>query len=234
MRKNHAFVSFAECERKKLLLSETIEQLSRHLNEYKKKLYELENTRKDAEQRVADIQKKIHLVELDLKSLESREIEIKQRLLHTGNAKEYESLMKEIESGQKKKVELEEAILVLWDERDTARNTVQTIIEETKQQMAEIEDEIAQCSEMVEQKKSELVEQSKECMHFMTFVDEELLAVYNSMLKTVANPAVPIENESCSGCFYTVPRSDLMLVAKDKIIRCTDCYRLLYTIPMPT
>lgn len=100
--------------------------------------------------------------------------------------------------------------------------------EETTQQIVEIEkteQEITSkekvLSESIEQARAQRPDKEKG-------LPTEWLEKYAIMRESVSNPVVPVINDSCSACFYSLTAQDLSRVRRNGILQCKQCYRFLY------
>ena len=48
------------------------------------------------------------------------------------------------------------------------------------------------------------------------------------MRERVSDPVVPILQGGCSACFYKTPEQDLILLKRNKLLQCKNCYRFLF------
>ncbi len=59
-------------------------------------------------------------------------------------------------------------------------------------------------------------------------VPAEWLEKYASMRSRVPDPVVPVINGHCSACVYKVSDQDMLMLSRNKLLQCKDCYRFLY------
>ena len=57
---------------------------------------------------------------------------------------------------------------------------------------------------------------------------DEWLGKYEHMRGRVADPVVPVQQDSCSACFYSISSRDLQTLKQGDLLQCKDCYRFLY------
>ena len=146
------------------------------------------------------------------------------------NNKEYQALLKEIETVEQENKAIEDEILVLMEKIDaaaaaittaeqTAREAEATIIAEQKVHAAaaaKIEEEL----KAVEQEKQKMAKK----------VEPPVFSRYQRLIETKTGTAiVEVRGESCSGCFMSIPPQVFVNVKKNEnIIACPQCNRILY------
>ncbi len=153
---------------------------------------------------------------------------MKHKLESISNQKEYKSLEKETLNVNAERVRHEQELLVLWNRLDALDKTYEfkhTLHEEQVAKFAseveKIKNEIADLQNQLEILTTQRIEKQKN-------VPQEWLDMYVNMKGRVSNPVVPVVDDSCDACFYSVTPKDLQMLRKNKLLQCRDCYRLLY------
>lgn len=187
----------------------------------------------DAKQQLHDAQKKVDEYELEMKTLDTQEQEKKRRLEFVSNHKEYQSLKSEIDLLKKKQSELEDTLIHAWHLLEGAQAAYAAhqgrAQEQTTQLHTQLQEKQQAHAELVrKQHEQEQIRQGKE-----QGVPAEWLDKYRMMRARVPDPVVPVVHGSCSACFYKVTEQDLVLLRRNKLMQCKDCYRFLY-IPNPS
>jgi len=179
----------------------------------------LQTAQKNKRDRDQDLDAGIQKVE----KLKARTSEIKTN-------KEYQALLKEIETAEQENKTIEDEILVLMEKIDTAATQIaaaeQQAEEEEKAIAAEQkEHETAIAKIDQELKKAELRRQEA-----ASHIDLTMFTLYQQLLRTKSGTAiVEVSGESCSGCFMSIPPQVFVNVKKNEsIITCPHCNRILY------
>lgn len=182
----------------------------------------------ETKQKVHDAQKHVDLSELDMKSLDTQEKEKKRRLESVSNHKEYQLLKSEIDALKKKQNDLEDTLLQAWHMLEGAQTAY------AAQQHA-VDDLTIRIREQIEEKKKEAAELERKLKEEEAIrigkeegIPEEWLTKYRMMRARVTDPVVAVVNGSCSACFYKITEQDLVVLGRNKLIQCKDCYRFLY------
>ncbi|MCX7816956.1 MAG: C4-type zinc ribbon domain-containing protein [Syntrophales bacterium] len=155
----------------------------------------------------------------------------KARLFEVKTNKEYQAMLKEIETIEKKNEQLEEDIILLLDE-----------IDEKKKFLKERESRFAQHKEIYERKRAELVREMDSIGdELRTYREQgdalrkqlssEILRKYDQ-LRALNNgiAVVSVWKEICGGCHMNIPPqlyNDLM-TNKDEIFFCPHCNRIIF------
>jgi hypothetical protein len=146
------------------------------------------------------------------------------------NNKEYQALLKEIETVEQENKAIEDEILVLMEKIDAAAAAI-TGAEQTSREaeaaiVAEQKEHAAVAAKLEEELKA--VEQEKQKM--AKKVEPSVFSRYQRLIDTKSGTAiVEVRGESCSGCFMSIPPQVFVNVKKNEnIIACPQCNRILY------
>ena len=196
-----------------------------------KKQYE---DKKSGLQALEDRYKRIQLQrkenELELQAKEGEIAKSNTQLSQIKTNKEYQAKITEIEHIKADKSLFEEKILKLFDEGDAIHAEIekekQFLAEEEKKYAAEkkkVEDE----NKMIQDKVSVLESKRKQ---LLPEIDRQIMARYERILANKEGLAmVPVQNNSCSGCFMNVPAQVINEIKMyDKVVICEMCSRILY------
>lgn len=181
-----------------------------------------------AKARLADLRKEVDKLERDLHELDEQLSDKQRRLSLVNTPKEYMSLQQEIEVLEQNKRKADDALLALWSaleehqkvdkQRESSesveQDAVHTKLRELQQNLAELEQEIEKKQRLRVEKEIKTPDAWRE--------------KYTMMLTRVDNPVVPVENASCSACFYPISQQDLAALMRHKLLECKGCYRILY------
>ncbi len=167
------------------------------------------------------------------KDLESGALKVEKLKARTPDIKtnkEYQALLKEIETAQQENKAIEDDILVLMEKIDAASVAIGTAEERARKEEAAIQVEqqdleaslrkLGEELEAVEQLRRELVSQ----------ILPEAISQYQKLFATKNGVALAeARGEACSGCYMSIPPQVFVNVKKnDSIITCPQCGRILY------
>jgi len=155
-----------------------------------------------------------------------------KKLSTVKNNKEYEAVLKELDTLKKEINNLEYKVLELSDNLE--KYTKET--DELKGEISKIEEELnklrAEKDEANKGKINELSRLKEERDEAAGKIKKQLLSKYETIRKVRNNLAiVRVENETCTGCYMKVPPQLFVEVKKNTHIQqCPNCQRFLYFI----
>ena len=187
-----------------------------------------------AHHNVTDLLKRVHALDLELRTLETQEKDKRQKLAHAATPKEYFSLEGEVQAIEKKRASYEEPYLSLWQQLEEAQQRLLSSEQQGPLKLQQLQDELNQLEKRILTIENRIESAQKTHSLYEKQVSQELLEEYRAMLARVPNPVVPIIKESCSACFYTVSPHRIHETKQNKLIKCQDCFRLLYFPRSPT
>lgn len=174
------------------------------------------------------LQKNIDTLELESKSFEEEEKSKKEKLDNVKSQKEYKAFETEMEHARKNRIKLENQITEFWYQLEQAKNEY----ENESRKLAQTEEQLAKDLAVKQARIQELTQQfnvlNEERKSISDKIPEEWLTKYERMKHNVEDPIVPVVNESCSACYYTILYQDLLKLKKSSVLPCRNCYRFLY------
>jgi predicted nucleic acid-binding Zn-ribbon protein len=179
----------------------------------------LQTAQKNKRDRDQDLEAGVQKVE----KLKARTSEIK-------NNKEYQALLKEIETGEKENKAIEDDILVLMEKIDAAAVGITGAEQQSRDEEAALQAEQQQREDDFAKIEEELKEIGRARQEVSASIKPDILGQYEKLLNTKAGIAIAeARNESCSGCFMSIPPQIFVNVKKNEsIITCPNCHRMLY------
>ena len=175
-----------------------------------------------------DAQKDLYSKELSLKELKNTEDKKRRQLDTVKNQKEYKALEGEIAALSRKRALLEEEALKDLYAVDALKNELDTLRSNSAEKATVIahDQNIKQDNlNHLETKHAEALKGREEALQC---VPEEWRIQYERMRITVQDPIVPVINDCCSSCFYSILHQDLCKLKKSQVVVCRSCYRFLY------
>jgi hypothetical protein len=187
--------------------------------EFEKTKEALQTAQKNKRDRDKDLEVGAQKVE----KLKTRTSEIKTN-------KEYQALLKEIETAEQENKTIEDGILLLMEQIDAA------VVSMTAAEKKARDDEEAIIVEQKEQEavfvklEQELKEMERDRQKIASRIDPAILGQYQKLFASKAGIAIAeARGESCSGCYMSIPPQVFVNVKKNSsIITCPHCGRILY------
>ena len=175
-------------------------------------------------------------LESSLKDAETKVTKFKEKIPEIKTNKEYQSLLKEIESAGQEKSDIEEKILILFeklDELKVKRSEKENVVKEVEKVFNSEKEIIEKDNEQLGEALKEL-ESQRDGM--VSDLDPKLLSEYNRLLCDKKGLAVvTVKNEHCLGCHMRIPPQVFTEIKKnEKISYCLNCKRILYWKPQDT
>jgi len=155
---------------------------------------------------------------------------LKSRTPDIKTNKEYTALLKEIETVEQENKAIEDDILKLMEKIDAAAGEIKNAESQSAEDAASIAAERKQLEENMAKLEAELVNIERERDELAARIEVPLLAKYQKRYGSLAGRVVvEARNESCSGCFMSIPPQLFVNVKKNtEIITCPHCSRILY------
>jgi len=182
----------------------------------------------DTKQAVVALKKEVDANELMVKELDQMEAEKKKRLDVVSSTREYKSVQSELASINCKQRAVEDHLIELWNKYESLQKRYETQQQENVQQMCDLDKAIDEKKRFMAEAIVTIEGREKDRLAKEKGIPEEWLEKYAAMRMQVTNPVVPIVGDSCSACFYLVPKQDLAMLKANRLMQCRSCYRLLY------
>lgn len=202
------------------------EEIARLTEEFEAKKQSLA----DAEKKLLDIQKQKKEGELNLASQEENARKLQSQLYSLKTNKEYQAMLGQIQDAKADASVIEDKILGLMDEVETARKAV----DEEKARLKEHEQVFNEAKRKIEERikaiDGEIAQHEAKRKQIAPAVDARILAQYDRILQGRNGLAmVPVQEYSCTGCFMRVtPQIVNEIKMYDQLITCQACNRILY------
>ncbi len=186
----------------------------------KQKLTQNQVARKSKELEVAAQDEKVAKHEKELNSLKSNE--------------SYKAMLGEIDAAKRKKIEIEDEILVNMEEFETHTKELKNAEAESKKVQQELESVITSLDNKLSKLKADLERELQKRDAFVPQVRGDILTRYDFIrTKKKSSAVAPIAGDCCSGCNTNLTQSAINEVRKGKdLVICESCSRILfYTAP---
>ena len=180
------------------------------------------------ESELIELKKQIRLSEVDVSELSTKVQKLENQQNSVKKVEEFNALTHEIAAIEREKAAKEQRLSDLYDRQaaeEDLLNNLKTTYDSTKQNSADLEQEIIESIEAINAEGREIKEK-RDVMQ--QDADPEMLKIYEKLLKNKRDRVVvPIENRCCSGCHILVTAQHENLVRKgEKIVFCEHCSRI--------
>mgnify|MGYP001765751343 CR=1 FL=1 len=197
-------------------MDEELRQLKEKLEKEKVIFEELEKERRKKEKELDADKDKI-------KKIESKLYEVKTN-------KEYQALLKEIESAKATNDKTEEDILTLMEKIEELKKDYTSSQIRLQKRGKEIEVEKTRLDTEIQSMDKIIGELKTQRNNLLSVVSNDLRSTYNMLKGKRGGIAVTnVKNGVCLGCFMNIPPQLFIEVTKNKkLIQCPSCNRILY------
>lgn len=154
----------------------------------------------------------------------------KNRLLEIKTNKEYHAMLKEIETVEEKNSEIEDAIIYILEEIDTARERLKSKEEELSAYRLKHEKMRSEIEKEINSIDSKLLTCQKKIDDVRGKIDKDLLKKYE-IIKEKRNDlaVVSVWNGVCGGCHMNIPPQMYNELQKfEELILCPTCNRIIH------
>ncbi|PLX66375.1 MAG: hypothetical protein C0602_12000 [Denitrovibrio sp.] len=153
-----------------------------------------------------------------------------KKLPEVKNNKEYEAVLKEMDTLKKNVNTAEYQLLELNDSVDKFKSEDDNVIKKLEDAKVKNEECLKRRDEENSELTSELAKNKEKRIEAIKNVKKSLLAKYDRVRHARNNLAVVrVEDETCTGCCIKVPPQLYVEVVKDKeLFQCPNCQRFLY------
>jgi len=154
-----------------------------------------------------------------------------QQLFSVKTNKEYKAILAEMDLAKAEISTVEDRILELMTDIDYVKGEMVSADQTLRDEETKVAGSKRELDEELETVQRDLKDREQRKQALIPGVDEDLYGLYERIRKAKTNGpgAVPIKNDSCSGCYMQIPPQVVNeLIAGDRIITCQSCSRILY------
>ena len=217
-----------DCDKKITGLVEDIKNITKTLDQDRVKLTNYQVNLDASNKALFMMQKNVQLQEFDSKELKSLEDRKRKQLDNAKGQKEYKGLEREIERVQDQRTQIEELVVKQWYEVDRLKAEVKNLSDNQKTYQAQLTKDIENKEASLKQLETKHLEFKQERSLTIVKLPAEWISKYERMKESVADPIVPVVNDNCSSCYYSILHQDLSKLRKAQVLICRSCYRFLY------
>lgn len=216
-------LQITENERKLLLAPKTIQAMDDDLNKIRTKLEKEKEIIEELEKERRKKEKELEVDRDKIKKLEAKLYEVKTN-------REYQAMLKEVETVKAANDQIEEDVLVLMDKVEDLKKDQVSSISHLKKREREIEAEKNKIEKEI-QSMDKIIEKLKtERDNLLSVVSDRLRSTYRVLTERRNGVAVVnVKGGVCLGCYMNIPPQLFIEVTKNKqLIQCPSCNRILY------
>jgi predicted nucleic acid-binding Zn-ribbon protein len=218
-------------------VDDLIHLIRKNLSDAPKEIEHLRHEFAQAEEERARVLDKLeHLREqekrlnVDIEDDATRIKKSKSKLMMVGNSKEYQAMMREVDSLEKMNRDREEERQLMTEELERQTSAYEEADERYNKFKAELDEKEAGLNARVEKSQKELKGLDDKRRDTIKLVPLPVLSRYEFIRERLAYPViVPVCAGVCSGCNIAIPPQGFIELQKGKqILSCPNCQRLIY------
>lgn len=208
---------------KKKTLPEDIEKLSQKFSSFEEGIKKNKSQYDELKTRHVDNENKI-------KKINEGIVKTKERMLEVKNNKEYQAMLKEIETAESSRGEVETSIISLLEELDKLSVLVKKDEEILKQSRNKYEQEKKVLEDELNAVDSDAVTWSQKRVELQKNIPEDLISQYERIKKRNKGIGVTsVWKATCNGCHMNIPPQLYNELQKsDELFSCPNCNRIMY------
>lgn len=223
-----AFLDLITFDQKIHTIQQEIRALRRRLeiaSEAKEKLTQDAET---AQESMNALRVQITLQEKEMHDIDQQEKAKKAILATLSGYRETKALQVEIDGLKRSQLEYEQLIMQSWNKLEQAQKEMTRTQAAHAQSVKALQEDIATIEAVILQETHKLNEWLQERPEKVAHVPHEWMEHYITMASRVSDPVVPVEQESCSACFTSIAKQDMLRLQRGALLKCKMCFRLLY------
>ena len=220
--------TLVDCDKQILETKEKIFSHHKELEKRQKIISKLETCEQEKEKLCIQGKKNVHMQELQAKDLQKKEEDKRQQLLKISNQKEYKAFEKEIKELVHKQAMQEDVLVQAWNQLELTTKDFEKTVEENKIKIKQLKSDIEEQEKTTTILQKKLEEYLQVRQKAAVDIPAEWLSRYERMKNNVPDPIVPVIQNSCSACFYSILKQDLYKLKRSGVLPCRNCYRFLY------
>lgn len=208
---------------KKKILPEDLETLEREFNIFREETEKNKTKYDELKTRHTENENKIKKVNESI-------VKTKERMLEVKNNKEYQAMLKEIETAELSRGEVETEIISLLDELDKLAVLVKKDGEVLKERQARYEQEKKSIEADLNAVDSDSAQWEQKKIELQKSLPDELLTRYEKIKKRNKGIGVTsVWKSVCSGCHMNIPPQLYNeLQRSEELLSCPNCNRIIY------
>ena len=209
-------------------IAQKVQTSNRMTQQLQTQLQQLEKDLEIRANKKHEIEKQLHEQELKVKELQDQENHLIASSQSVATAQEYNAANKEIDTVKFNRDQQEQKMMQMTNKVAAAQKEYQTFHEAYQTDKEKLLALIDQEKNTVQNLTEQMQQFNKDRQDKLADIPQEWLNTYETMRGRVSNPVVPVNQDSCSACFYFMAARDIQLLKNQGLLQCKDCYRFLY------
>lgn len=202
----------------------------KEIEELKAAFTRLEDERTRVQDKLEHLKEQEKRLNIDIEDDAGRIKKSKSKLMQVGNTKEYQAMMREMDSLEKMNRDREEEKNVMIEELNRVNESYAETEERYAAMQAELAEKEANLAARTEKAQNELKGLDERRRETSKDIPLPVLSRYEFIRERLEYPViVPVHGGICSGCNISIPPQSYIELQKGKqILSCPNCQRLIY------
>lgn len=144
--------------------------------------------------------------------------------------KEYQAILKEIETARAANDKTEEEVILLMERVEEMKKDYQSSVKQLSKREKEAAEEIKELEKAIKTVEGAVADLRREKEKLLKEVGQDLKARYRILIEKRGGVAVVnVKNGTCLGCFMSIPPQLFIEVMKNsKLLTCPSCNRIFF------
>lgn len=207
-----------------------LENAPRNVSELEERFQTVEGRRDHVLDKIAHLKDQKKRVERDIEDDTARIKKSKNKLMQVGKDREYQAMLREIDSIEKNNRNREEEKVTLLEELRTQTGILEEIDKEYEIIKAERDEKRDSLDDTMKAAYRELDELGAKRSAAARLIPQPIFMRYEFIRNRLEHPViVDVDDGICSGCHIAIPPQDYIdLQCGQKILSCPNCQRLIF------
>ena len=194
-----------------------------------------ESDLKTAEARIVELKKDYKLKELEIADNEAKSAKLNTQTFAVKTNEEYRAILSEVDFIRKKNREIEDEMIIMMEEEEKLKASIDRVRAEAKEFTQTTQERIAMLRRDDETLTEKLKLARAELDRNLGLLPQDIKALYGRISNVRGKAVCPIIDNTCTGCFASIPHQMLNEVKqRNKIVLCETCGRILVYTPSRT
>lgn len=207
-----------------------VQDIPREIAELEEDLQRSRTTWDQAREQLTSLEQLRRRHEIELEEVTAEQKKRQGRLFEIKTNQEYAAVLKEIEGFKERRSKLEDEILELFDQIESAQGAVRKEEALFRERERTVAQERTTKEGELQRLRGELDRRQEERRRQVARVEPGLLQTYQRLVRSRGGIAVvPVRDGSCLGCYVGLtPQTYNELRKGDILLTCANCQRILY------
>lgn len=223
-------IRIQECDSQLVKLSTKKTRLPEKLAQMEEEFQRFKETIEQNKRKYDELKAQRAECETKIKKINDGMVKTKEKLLEVKNNKEYQAMLKEIETAEKTRGDLESQIIMLMDEMDQ----ISVLVKKDEDTLKQADNKHNEEKKIIENDLSaidaETADWTEKRLDLQKSIPDDLLARYEKIRKRNQGVGViPVWKAVCSGCHMNIPPQLYNeLQRSNSLLSCPNCNRIMY------